>query len=67
VDKQRGADFLVTASVLDLANCGLEDSPQALALRMRLADELAALKAERKQVRTRIEKLLEQIDQLSTT
>jgi uncharacterized coiled-coil protein SlyX len=30
-----------------------------------LADELAALQAERKQVRTRIEKLLEQIDQLS--
>jgi chromosome segregation ATPase len=33
----------------------------------RLADELAALQAERKQVRGRIEKLLEQIDQLSTT
>ncbi|MGO9230970.1 MAG: cell division protein ZapB [Bryobacteraceae bacterium] len=32
----------------------------------RLADELAALQAERKQVRSRIEKLLEQIDQLST-
>ncbi|MFY9727050.1 MAG: cell division protein ZapB [Bryobacteraceae bacterium] len=31
----------------------------------RLADELAALQAERKQVRVRIEKLLEQIDQLS--
>jgi len=31
----------------------------------RLADELAALQAERKQVRTRIEKLLDQIDQLS--
>ena len=31
----------------------------------RLADELATLKADRKQVRTRIEKLLEQIDQLS--
>jgi hypothetical protein len=30
-----------------------------------LADELAALQAERKQVRTRIEKLLEQIEQLS--
>jgi septal ring factor EnvC (AmiA/AmiB activator) len=33
----------------------------------RLADELAALAAERKQVRTRIEKLLEQIEQLSGT
>jgi chromosome segregation ATPase len=33
----------------------------------RLADELAALQAERKQVRSRIEKLLEQIDQLSAT
>jgi chromosome segregation ATPase len=33
----------------------------------RLTDELAALQTERKQVRTRIEKLLEQIDQLSTT
>ncbi|MGO9009933.1 MAG: cell division protein ZapB [Bryobacteraceae bacterium] len=31
----------------------------------RLADELAGLQAERKQVRVRIEKLLEQIDQLS--
>ena len=31
----------------------------------RLADELAALAAERKQVRARIEKLLEQIEQLS--
>jgi uncharacterized coiled-coil DUF342 family protein len=31
----------------------------------RLTDELAALQAERKQVRSRIEKLLEQIDQLS--
>jgi len=31
----------------------------------KLADELAALQAERKQVRTRIEKLLEQIEQLS--
>jgi len=31
----------------------------------RLADELAALEAERKQIRARIEKLLEQIDQLS--
>jgi chromosome segregation ATPase len=30
----------------------------------RLTDEIAALQAERKQVRTRIEKLLEQIDQL---
>ena len=33
----------------------------------RLADELAALQTERKQVRGRIEKLLEQIDQLSAT
>jgi chromosome segregation ATPase len=33
----------------------------------RLADELAALQTERKQVRSRIEKLLEQIDQLSAT
>ena len=32
----------------------------------RLADELAAVQAERKQVRTRIEKLLEQIDQLGS-
>ena len=31
----------------------------------RLADELTALQAERKQVRVRIEKLLEQIDRLS--
>ena len=31
----------------------------------RVTDELAALEDERKQVRTRIEKLLEQIEQLS--
>jgi len=33
----------------------------------RLTDELAAIQSERKQVRARIEKLLEQIDQLSGT
>jgi chromosome segregation ATPase len=43
----------------------LAQAAEAQAEAGRLADELAALQAERKQVRTRIEKLLEQIDQLS--
>ena len=43
----------------------LVQAAEARAETGRLADELAALQAERKQVRTRIEKLLEQIDQLS--
>ena len=45
----------------------LAQAAEARAESGRLADELAALQAERKQVRGRIEKLLEQIDQLSTT
>ena len=43
----------------------LAQAAEARAETGRLADELAALEAERKQVRTRIEKLLEQIEQLS--
>ncbi len=38
---------------------------QAVALSKKAADELAALQSERKQVRTRIEKLLGQMDLLS--
>ena len=38
---------------------------EAKAAAARLTDEVQALQAERKQVRQRIEKLLEQIDQLS--
>lgn len=47
-------------------DAALAQAAEARAENGRLADELAALQAERKQVRTRIEKLLEQIDQLST-
>ena len=43
----------------------LAEAAEARAEAGRLADELTALQGERKQVRTRIEKLLEQIDQLS--
>jgi chromosome segregation ATPase len=43
----------------------LEQAAQAKAEAARLADELKTLQAERKQVRTRIEKLIGQIDQLS--
>jgi chromosome segregation ATPase len=46
-------------------DAALAQATEARAEAGRLADELAALQAERKQVRTRIEKLLEQIDQLS--
>jgi chromosome segregation ATPase len=46
-------------------DAALAQAAEAQAEAGRLADELAALQAERKQVRTRVEKLLEQIDQLS--
>ena len=45
----------------------LDEAAQAKADAARLADELKTLHAERKQVRSRIEKLLGQIDQLSGT
>jgi FtsZ-binding cell division protein ZapB len=44
-----------------------EESAEAKAEAARLAEEVKALQAERKQVRSRIEKLLGQIDQLSTS
>ena len=44
-----------------------EAAAQARAESARLAEELKALHSERKQVRSRIEKLLGQIDQLSAT
>ena len=44
----------------------LSQAAEARAESARMADELNALQAERKQVRIRIEKLLEQIDQLSS-
>jgi chromosome segregation ATPase len=47
-------------------DAALTQAAEAQAEAGRLADELAALQTERKQVRTRIEKLLEQIDQLSS-
>jgi len=46
-------------------DAALEDAAEARAEAARLADEVKTLQAERKQVRTRIEKLLGQIDQLS--
>jgi FtsZ-binding cell division protein ZapB len=45
----------------------LRDVQEAHAKAARLADEVEALRAERKQVRGRIEKLLGHIDQLSTS
>jgi chromosome segregation ATPase len=47
-------------------DAALTQAADARAEAGRLADELAAVQAERKQVRTRIEKLLEQIDQLGS-
>jgi uncharacterized coiled-coil DUF342 family protein len=44
----------------------LDEAAEAKAEAARLADEVKTLQAERKQVRSRIEKLLGQIDQLST-
>ncbi|HMC61214.1 MAG TPA: cell division protein ZapB [Candidatus Solibacter sp.] len=43
----------------------VEEAAEAKAAAARLADEVKTLHAERKQVRSRIEKLLGQIDQLS--
>ena len=43
----------------------VEEAVEAKAEAARLADEVKTLHAERKQVRSRIEKLLGQIDQLS--
>lgn len=43
----------------------VEEAAEAKAEAVRLGDEVKALLAERKQVRSRIEKLLGQIDQLS--
>jgi uncharacterized coiled-coil DUF342 family protein len=45
----------------------LEEAAEAKAEAGRLADEVKTLQTERKQVRNRIEKLLGQIDQLSTS
>ena len=44
----------------------MEQAAEARAEAERSADEVRTLQAERKQVRARIEKLLGQIDQLST-
>jgi uncharacterized coiled-coil DUF342 family protein len=43
----------------------LREAAEARAEIARLSDEVRSLQAERKQVRSRIERLLEQIDQLS--
>jgi FtsZ-binding cell division protein ZapB len=46
-------------------DAAVEDATEAKAAAARLSEELKTLQAERKQVRSRIEKLLGQIDQLS--
>ena len=48
-------------------DAAIEDAGQARAEAERLGAETQALQAERKQVRTRIEKLLGQIDQLNAS
>jgi FtsZ-binding cell division protein ZapB len=48
-------------------DAALEEAAEAKADAARLTDEVKALQQERKQVRSRIEKLLGQIDQLSGT
>ena len=45
----------------------VEEAAEARRAAARLADEVKTLQAERKQVRSRIEKLLGQIDQLSAS
>ena len=46
-------------------DAALEEAAQTRSAAARMADEMRALQAERKQVRSRIEKLLSQIDQLN--
>jgi FtsZ-binding cell division protein ZapB len=46
-------------------DAALEEAAEAKAAAARLSEELKTLQTERKQVRSRIEKLLGQIDQLS--
>ena len=48
-------------------DAALEEAAEAKTEAERLSGEVKTLQAERKQVRTRIEKLLGQIDQLSAT
>ena len=56
----------LVARLREEKEAALEDAAQAKAEAARLADEVKLLQTERKQVRSRIEKLLGQIDQLST-
>ena len=48
-------------------DAALEEAAEAKREAMQLSDEVKGLQAERKQVRSRIEKLLGQIDQLSAS
>jgi len=48
-------------------DAALEEAAEAKRESMQLSDEVKGLQAERKQVRSRIEKLLGQIDQLSAS
>jgi chromosome segregation ATPase len=54
----------LVARLREEKEAALAEAAEAVAQKERLADELGALQAERKQVRARIEKLLNQIDQL---
>ena len=49
----------------DEKDAALQEAADARAQAAKLSDEVKTLQAERKQVRTRIEKLLSQIDELS--
>ncbi|HMD71460.1 MAG TPA: cell division protein ZapB [Bryobacteraceae bacterium] len=54
----------LVARLREEKEAALAEAASALSEKQRLAEEVRALQAERKQVRARIEKLLGQIDQL---
>jgi uncharacterized coiled-coil DUF342 family protein len=56
----------LVARLREERDAALHDAEEAHAQAGRLSEHVRALEAERKQVRNRIEKLLVQIDQLST-
>jgi len=57
----------LVARLREEKEAALDEAAAAKAEVARLGDEVKTLQAERRQVRSRIEKLLGQIDQLSTT
>ena len=58
---------LTMAKLRQERDAALEEAAEAKREAMQLSDEVKNLQAERKQVRSRIEKLLGQIDQLSAS